>query len=55
MIIDETARGTNDDSNGSSGEESDALEELIMGFVPSQDSDNIADTVASLADNCLKN
>ncbi|WP_208592223.1 phosphate/phosphite/phosphonate ABC transporter substrate-binding protein [Gracilibacillus suaedae] len=38
------------ENEAEASEESDAPEELIMGFVPSQDSDTIADTVAPLAD-----
>lgn len=40
---------TNEESTESS-ENADAPEKLIMGFVPSQDSDKIADTVQPLAD-----
>ncbi|WP_349409674.1 phosphate/phosphite/phosphonate ABC transporter substrate-binding protein [Pseudalkalibacillus sp. SCS-8] len=43
-----TACGTSSDS-GSNGKDGDP-EKLIMGFVPSQDSDEIADTVKPLAD-----
>ncbi|SHM68447.1 phosphate/phosphite/phosphonate ABC transporter substrate-binding protein [Gracilibacillus kekensis] len=37
-------------SEGEASEETDMPEEIIMGFVPSQDSETIADTVAPLAD-----
>ncbi len=37
-------------SEDAASEETDMPEEIIMGFVPSQDSETIADTVAPLAD-----
>ncbi|MGP4039383.1 phosphate/phosphite/phosphonate ABC transporter substrate-binding protein [Gracilibacillus sp. D59] len=50
-----TEENTNEDTNAEenqaeASEDGDVPEELIMGFVPSQDSDTIADTVAPLAD-----
>ncbi|QGH36529.1 phosphate/phosphite/phosphonate ABC transporter substrate-binding protein [Gracilibacillus salitolerans] len=53
-----TEENTNEDTDAEETEENEAEasdeadlpEELIMGFVPSQDSDTIADTVAPLAD-----
>ncbi|WP_163580329.1 phosphate/phosphite/phosphonate ABC transporter substrate-binding protein [Gracilibacillus saliphilus] len=51
-----TEENSNEDAEETEGNEAEASEEgdtpdeLIMGFVPSQDSDTIADTVAPLAD-----
>ncbi|UOQ50065.1 phosphate/phosphite/phosphonate ABC transporter substrate-binding protein [Gracilibacillus caseinilyticus] len=45
----ESGEDTSSDEADAS-EESDMPEELVMGFVPSQDSETIADTVAPLAD-----
>ncbi|MDG5786819.1 phosphate/phosphite/phosphonate ABC transporter substrate-binding protein [Evansella sp. AB-P1] len=50
---DETASGdgnTNDVNNNNDAVEEDYPDELVMGFVPSQDSANIADTIAPLAE-----
>ncbi|KAB2330706.1 phosphate/phosphite/phosphonate ABC transporter substrate-binding protein [Bacillus mesophilum] len=44
----DTSGDSTDDSNGS--ETTETPESLVMGFVPSQDSDTIADTVEPLAD-----
>ena len=51
LVIGLTACGTSSDSNsgGDSKKNSDP-EKIVMGFVPSQDSDEIADTVKPLAD-----
>ncbi|MGP4081938.1 phosphate/phosphite/phosphonate ABC transporter substrate-binding protein [Pseudalkalibacillus sp. R45] len=48
LAIGLTACGTSSDS-GSTGKDGE-IEKLVMGFVPSQDSDEIADTVEPLAD-----
>lgn len=45
-----SGQGSNEATKESKEESSDALEKLVMGFVPSQDSDKIADTVQPLAD-----
>ncbi|PKR78329.1 phosphate/phosphite/phosphonate ABC transporter substrate-binding protein [Halalkalibacillus sediminis] len=43
--------GSDDEGNGDGGEEgSERPDELVMGFVPSQESDTIAETVEPLAD-----
>ncbi|WP_261130061.1 phosphate/phosphite/phosphonate ABC transporter substrate-binding protein [Bacillus sp. Marseille-Q3570] len=48
LVIGLTACGTSSDS-GSTGKDGE-VKKLVMGFVPSQDSDEIADTVEPLAD-----
>ncbi|WP_257349326.1 phosphate/phosphite/phosphonate ABC transporter substrate-binding protein [Pseudalkalibacillus decolorationis] len=49
LTIGLAACGTSDSSNGGGGGDGKP-EKLVMGFVPSQDSDKIADTVKPLAD-----
>ncbi|SDR05972.1 phosphate/phosphite/phosphonate ABC transporter substrate-binding protein [Virgibacillus salinus] len=46
------ACGSSEDADGSSGEGEESItpETIVMGFVPSQDSDTIADTIKPLAD-----
>ncbi len=49
LAIGLTACGTSSDSNGG-GSKDGEVKKIVMGFVPSQDSDEIADTVEPLAD-----
>ncbi|WP_408009604.1 phosphate/phosphite/phosphonate ABC transporter substrate-binding protein [Pseudalkalibacillus sp. A8] len=50
LAIGLTACGTSSDSNSGGGSKDGEVKKLVMGFVPSQDSDEIADTVEPLAD-----
>ncbi|MCF6411134.1 phosphate/phosphite/phosphonate ABC transporter substrate-binding protein [Pseudalkalibacillus salsuginis] len=50
LAIGTTACGTSSDSDSSGGNKDGEVKKIVMGFVPSQDSDEIADTVEPLAD-----
>lgn len=47
---DDTENTNTEDADENTNEDTDKPEKLVMGFVPSQDSDTIADTVQPLAD-----
>lgn len=50
LVVGLTACGTSSDSGSGDSKDGGDPEKLVMGFVPSQDSDEIADTVKPLAD-----